>query len=372
MPRRFQGPRLWPQPAHKGKDDSTREAVWCIRDGKHKRSTGVRVEDSRRPPQLARDKLQAYLAESHKASRERGRAADEIAVADVIAIYLTDKAPRQARPAEVGQRARTLLEFWGDKRLSDVTGASCRRYLEHRQGRAVARRELEDLRAAIGHHRSEGLSREVVSVVLPDRGQPRDRWLTRSEAARLIRVAWRYREAQNRRGRNPFSRRHIARFILVALYTGTRAGAVCSARFGPSTETGWIDLDAGVFHRRAPGERETKKRKPPVRLPVRLLAHMRRWHANGQRYPVEWLGKPVKGVQKAFRRACEDAGLEGVSPHVLRHTAATIQMQNGTPIFEAAKWLGMTVETVERVYAHAHPDFQNEAAENATRKRKEG
>jgi hypothetical protein len=131
--------------------------------------------------------------------------------------------------------------------------------------RAAARRELEDLRAAIGHHRSEGLCREIVSVVLPERGHPRERWLTRSEAARLIWAAWRYREVQKG---TPTGRRrqHVARFVLVALYTGTRAGAVCSALFGPATHTGWIDLDRGVFHRRAPGERETNKRKPPVKL----------------------------------------------------------------------------------------------------------
>ena len=32
---------------------------------------------------------------------------------------------------------------------------------------AAARRELEDLRAAINHHRREGLCSEIVSVVLP-------------------------------------------------------------------------------------------------------------------------------------------------------------------------------------------------------------
>ena len=46
----------------------------------------------------------------------------------------------------------------------------------------AARRELEDLRAAINHYRREGLCSEVVSVVLPSRPPARERWLTRSEA----------------------------------------------------------------------------------------------------------------------------------------------------------------------------------------------
>ena len=38
---------------------------------------------------------------------------------------------------------------------------------------------------------------------------------------------------------------------------------------------------------------------------------------------VEWAGKKAGNIKKAFERACQRAGLEGVTPHVLRHTAAT-------------------------------------------------
>ncbi|MEV5407153.1 helix-turn-helix domain-containing protein, partial [Streptomyces albidoflavus] len=58
---------------------------------------------------------------------------------------------------------------------------------------------------------------------------------------------------------------------------------------------------------------------------------------------------------------------EGVSPHTLRHTAATWSMQNGTDLAKAASFLGMTVETLERVYWHHHPDYQVDAAENLSR-----
>jgi hypothetical protein len=43
--------------------------------------------------------------------------------------------------------------------------------------RVTARRELEDLRAAINHHRREGLCSEVVSVVLPEKSAGRELWL---------------------------------------------------------------------------------------------------------------------------------------------------------------------------------------------------
>jgi integrase len=52
----------------------------------------------------------------------------------------------------------------------------------------------------------------------------------------------------------------------------------------------------------------------------------------------------------------KDVGLEGVvTPHTLRHTAATWLMQAGVDMWTAAGYLGMTVKTLERVYGHHHP-----------------
>src|ERR1019366_5116682 len=59
-----------------------------------------------------------------------------------------------------------------------------------------------------------------------------------------------------------------------------------------------------------------------------------------------------------FRRAALLAGLSGnVTPHTLRHTAATWLMQSGTDRWQAAGYLGMSVEMLEKVYGHHHPDY---------------
>lgn len=380
MPVEPRGPRLWFKPGNKRADGTRGDGYWIIKDdGDVRVSTGVSSSRGGTPPQSAQDALAQHILARRQIPRDRNRAADAIEVADVIAIYIQDRVANQARPVEVTRRCDALLDYWGDKRLSQVTGRSCRDYVTFRGGKPVARRELEDLRAALNHHRAEGLCREVVEVVLPPRGAARERWLTRAEAAHLIKAAWRYREVQKGHSTGRASRKHVARFVLVALYTGTRAGAVCGASLGPVAGGGWIDLENGVFYRRAAGERETKKRRPPVRLPPRLLGHLKRWHADklqpdgstkpGQRYAVEWNGRPVgTGVEKAFRRACEDAKLEDVTPHTLRHTAATWLMQRGTDRWEAAGFLGMTAETLERVYGHHHPDHQSDAVRNIVRK----
>jgi integrase len=86
---------------------------------------------------------------------------------------------------------------------------------------------------------------------------------------------------------------------------------------------GFVDLPRGMFFRHATGQRKTKKRQPPVRLTPRLLAHMRRWGRLGiaRHAVIEWNGKPVKSVRKAFTAAVIAAGLDPqeVTPHVLRH-----------------------------------------------------
>jgi integrase len=354
MPTRSKGPRLWLRPQRKDAAGVVRRAVWIIRDGRHDESTGCFAHDIGG----AERSLARYLATKHAkaAFGKRNRHPAAVPIADVLNLYARDIAPTHARPHETAARLATLDEYFKDATLADINGRACRDYAALRP-KGAARRELEDLRAAINHHRREGLCSEVVEVVLPQRSAGRDRWLTRSEAARLILAAWRYRERQFGQATSRATRQHIARFILVALYTGSRAGAVCGAALEPTEGRGWIDLTRGVFYRRPSGSRETKKRQPPVPLPQGLLTHLRRWKRQGQRFAVEWNGEPVKSIRKAFASAVADAGLTGkVTPHVLRHTAATWLMQAGVDLWEAAGFLGMTVEMLAERYGHHHPE----------------
>lgn len=96
----------------------------------------------------------------------------------------------------------------------------------------------------------------------------------------------------------------------------------------------------------------------PDSLPDRLLAHLRRWDRLGvsKKAVVEFNGQPVKSVRKAFAGAVADAGLSGVTPHTLRHTAVTWAMQGGADLWEAAGYFGMTIEVLQAVYGHHHQD----------------
>jgi integrase len=63
---------------------------------------------------------------------------------------------------------------------------------------------------------------------------------------------------------------------------------------------------------------------------------------------AEFNGKPVGSVKKGFKTAVGLARLPGkVTPHTLRHTAATWLMRRGVPIREAAGFLGMSPEVLQ-------------------------
>jgi integrase len=360
MPRRSKGPRLWLQPARRGANGQMLEQpVWCIRDGSTKLSTGASESQTAK----AEEALRAYLNEK-ATPRPRDSDPASVAIADVIAIYAEDVASKHARPDETAARLDRLLDHFGGKTLGYLNRKTCDAYVAARGHVTAARRELEDLRAAIRHHWKEGLCTALTPVVLPEKGEARERWLTRSEAAGLLWAAWRLREWQRGNATNRPTAQHVARFILAALYTGTRAGAICGAALAPTVGHGWIDAENGVFYRRTVGMRKTKKRQPSIRMPPRLLAHVRRWQRKriAIRYLIEWQREPVKRINKAFRSVRKAAGLGNeVTPHTLRHTAITWQAQLGVPPHEICGFFGITMEIFERVYGHHHPDYQTKA-----------
>jgi integrase len=382
MPRSAKGARLWLEPEERDAQGAlVRHAAWVIRDGKSKLRTGCAASDRRSAEQA----LAEYIGRKYTVPRDRGRHPSEILIADVLNIYLTDKAPKHSDPSITKARIMTLAGWWGEKTLADVNGTTCREYVAFRTAQprrsskpnvtgkparmvtaAGARRELEDLRSAINHHRTEGLCSEVVGVALPEKSEPHEDWLSRSEAARLIWAAWRAKQKMGEGITDRAVGRHLARFILVGVYTGTRHAAICSAAFNSAIGRGHIDLNSGVFYRRRQGSRQTNKRQPPVRLPARLLAHLRRWKQLGiaRHAVVEWNGKPIASVRKSFAAAANAAGIDRhITPHICRHTAATWAMQKGANVWDAAGYLGMSPEVLERVYGHHHPDFQADVAE---------
>jgi integrase len=283
-----------------------------------------------------------------------------VAVTDVLRHYTAEKESDVSRSRELASRVDRLSDWWGDKTLAAVTKANCKAYAKQRSTPAAARRELEDLRAAINLSISEGVCRDAIKVWLPKKPKGRTRFLIRQEAAKLLKTAWSFREVQKGVITKKYPTRHVARFILTALYTSSRSGRVWQASFVRESGRPWVDLEHGLFYREAPDEQAPdNKRAPPIRLPPRLLAHMRRWRAKGARYVCEYQGRAAD-PKKAFGRVVARAGLSdtAVMRHTFRHTSVTWLMQSGEDKYEVSGFAGMSMDTLDRVYGHHHPDHQ--------------
>lgn len=395
MSRISKGPRLYKRAARRKNGAIVRQPVWVVLDGSKEISTGVAATpDQSKAPAEAVKFLSDYLIKQVRPER-KAREIDDIPIADVLSIYLDDQIETEKTESELTARERHLVQtlgrlnkYWGSKVLTDINTREAKGYVKHRQkdggGPGGARRDLEMLRAAINHHGAENLHYGKVSVWLPEKGEARDRWLTRSEAAAMIWAAWRYREVQTihvgpEKGKKVITDRrplrHVARFLLIGCYTGTRAGAIASASKLRSIGKSYVDLERGMYYRKAIGKKTTNKRQPPAPIPPRLLTHMRRWDRLGvaKEHFIEYNGKPVLSVKKAFSTVVKlakiDTTIENVTPHTLRHTAATWLMHQGVDLWTAAGYLGMTVEVLERVYGHHHPDHLADAVRGITAKR---
>lgn len=329
MPRRAKPPRLYLDP---------KRQQWVIRDGQRFLRTGCGERDSAGAEKF----LAQYIGFKHKPE-----ASGAPMIADVLNIYGKEVAAHKKTARNIGYQIGSLLKWWGDKTVAEVSVKNCRAYAATRPPQAAAG-DLKVLRAAVLYwHNEEGYGplNFIPKFWQPPPNPPKERWLTKAEAARLLKSA------------KPYP--YLRRFILLGLYTGSRPGVIFALKWAQ------VDFNAGVLYRVPRGvSQDAKKRAPPVRLGRRILAHLRRWHRldNGTGFICNFEGRQISDPHGSWAKVIKVAGLEGVTRHTLRHTRATWMAQKGVPLFEAAGFLGMTVKTLDRVYAHHHPDWQERAA----------
>ncbi|UMY19083.1 site-specific integrase [Methylobacterium organophilum] len=399
MPRPAKGARLY----YRRKDDR-----WVIKDtGAPELGTGCSYGER----DEAERQLQAHLAKKHRPEFGRGDPA-EVSVLDVLTHYATARAPQLKRGDITSSALPHLGTFFQGKKVAHLTPDLCRAYATWRSaqpqarfkvgpgyryqnvddvprvGLQTARRELAVLSSACGFAHKEHKLLYPVVITLPDKAPPRDRWLTRDEAAHMIWAALGFRNIANDPSGRPVWRRprvrkpdgtlraeldmarHVARFILVGLYTGTRHDAILRLKWLPTTEGGYVDLRSGIIYRRGLREGESSKKRTPVPMSRRLWAHMRRWQPQSVSHVIEFEGLPLVKLRRAWNTARIAARLgEEVTPHILRHTFATWAVMDGVPFGKVAQALGTTEMIVQDVYGHHAPEHLRSVVESVSRRR---
>lgn len=296
---------------------------------------------SRRQSTGSTDKVEAqrYLA---RFAAIQDAPPERFTVGDLCDAYLKDREedPSVHYPKAIANSLRHIKDHFGLLPPSMVSPMSVKTYVTQRRKAKVKdptiSKELRFLRQAMKYGARHGwLSGELPEIKLPGEGQPRERFMSREEFARL----WFHA-----------SPLHLRVFLALALSTGARGKHILSLTWDR------VDFEAGMI-RYKPGESANKKTAPvPMNAPLRAVLE-KAYKARSSRYVVEWEGVQVKSVRKAYERACRLAGLEDAHRHDLRRTAASWALQGGASFDEVATMLGDSVEITRKHYAMFAADY---------------
>ncbi|MDR3561458.1 MAG: site-specific integrase [Negativicutes bacterium] len=144
-------------------------------------------------------------------------------------------------------------------------------------------------------------------------------------------------------------------FILFCgFYGGMRKNEIVEAR--PE----WFDLEHNLVHvEETPTFTVKNKKTRSVPLHPDFKKFLEEYDMSGL-----YMLKPdvVKGkglyrydFRKPFSKFMTDAKLPWVTPHVMRHTFASLLASANVSLFKIARWLGDTLSTTEKHYAHLVP-----------------
>lgn len=151
--------------------------AWNLADGRRRR---FRLE--------ARTRKEAE-AEALDVIRKETMSTSGGTIADLWPLYLAEREGRRAH-ATMTSTGKVLLAAFGHLRPEQVTVQDCREYARARmdagRSQGTAWTELGHLRIVLNWAAKKGLIEKAPMIELPQKPAPKDRYLTRAEAIRLI------------------------------------------------------------------------------------------------------------------------------------------------------------------------------------------
>ena len=216
---------------------------------------------------------------------------------------------------------------------------------------ATVNRKLNALRAWLDWARSAGLveANPAASVRHVRAVKPAPRWLTKRERYALQRAAERILQtARTVHGKRWLNAARDALLVLFLLNTGLRVGETVALTEDDLTLR---PRSGQVLVRRGKGN---KQRVVPLNAEARKA--VKRWletrEETGITATALWSvgeGLTTRTVQRAVERVAHEAKLDGVTPHVLRHTFAKALIDAGSGLQEVAELLGhSSLDTTRR------------------------
>ena len=245
---------------------------------------------------------------------------------------------REVTPTKKGvsREARRIRQWqahpFAQRSLASIRRADIAAYRDERiaEGRGPAT-IINDLSVisrlyvvAIKEWGMESLTNPVSNTRMPKRPNGRDRRLEGDEENRLLAVA----ESPTRE------------VFTLAVETAMRAGELCSLK--------WSNIDLDACTAILPDTKNGERRKVP--LSSRAVASLRTLRGTNEGDDV--LPMCTRILSKKFQLLCQEAGVEGLRFHDLRHEATSRLFERGLNIMEVAAITGhKNLEMLKR-YTH--------------------
>ena len=235
---------------------------------------------------------------------------------------------------------QALCACLGRKKATTLLPKDCREYEKRRQrslvGQGTIRRELSCLSSALHFCQKDGILPLMPPLYLPKAPPAKDKWLTREQADTLLQAAG----------------ERAKLFMQIALATGGRPDAIDALTWTQ------VDLVGQKIDFNGPGRERTAKTRPVVPIADKLLPILLDEQARAR---TRWVLGHDGSTRKCFDTARDKACLHWCTRKTLRHTWATWAAQAGVDLWAIAGVLGDTVHTVEKNYAHHHPEYLRKA-----------
>jgi integrase len=264
---------------------------------------------------------------------------------DLFDAYLADRQGRVRSWASLKYSLDPVRLSFGSTAAADITKMSVRSYAQARRllGRknSTIAKELRTMRQALNFGVKDRWLDKAPHIEIPREDPPKDRWLTRAEAAKLL---------------DACIEPHLKVYIMLALHTGARKSAILNLTWDQ------VDLERGLVVY-PPADPHSRKRTAVLPINDELLETLV-WAKSGAvtERVVEFRGRGVQDIKKGFLAAVGRAGVAACTPHDLRRTCATWMTEAGIPTSVVARYLADTEEMIEKVYGHHSPDYLRAAA----------
>lgn len=194
----------------------------------------------------------------------------------------------------------------------------------------------------------------ALEMQLP-RAKSLPRGVTRSDATRLAHAAWSI--CLDRR--LSLSQKSFAAAVLLLISTGLRVAELVQLR--PTD----FDREGGGLHVRGKGRRERRVFVVDDRLRALLAKLSVRKHATSLLSP-DGQDLSTQSVRRSLRSFAQEAGLSvHLTPHMLRHTCASLLLEDGVDLRFLQRLLGHENIARTAIYAHVGDVGLRTALKNA-------